>query len=117
MIPSHREVDEGHEGPHLIFINMGDGQNPAFLCYSQVGRVDQGDGQVINLGAPDCLAVGVVDVIVVVVVVVDQGDGQVINLGAPECLAVGVVLHETLHALGRLVELFTEQSCLTRCHT
>ena len=36
---------------------------------------------------------------------VDQGDGQVINLGAPECLAVGIILHETLHALGRLVEL------------
>ena len=72
-IPPPREVDEGHEGPHLIFTNMGDGQNPAFLCYSQVGRVD-------------------------------QGDGQVINLRASECLAVGVVLHETLHALGRLLD-------------
>ena len=76
MTAPHREVNESHEGPHLIFTNMGDGQNPAFLCYSQVGRVD-------------------------------QGDGQVINLGAPECLAVGVVLHETLHALGRLLELFS----------
>ena len=46
------------------------------ICYTQVGRVD-------------------------------QGDGQVINLGAPECLAVGIILHETLHALGRLVELFS----------
>ena len=54
MIPPHREVDEGHEGPHLIFTNMGDGENPAFFCYSQVGRVDQGDGQVINLGAREC---------------------------------------------------------------
>ena len=67
----HREVNESHEGPHLTFTNMGDGQNPAFLCYSQVGRVD-------------------------------QGDGQVINLGAPECLAVGIILHETLHALGKI---------------
>ena len=75
VTPPPREVDEGHEGPHLIFTNMGDGQNPASLCYSQVGRVD-------------------------------QGNGQVINLGAHECLAVGVVLHEVLHALGRLLELF-----------
>ena len=55
MTAPHREVNESHEGPHLIFTNMGDGQNPAFLCYSQVGRVDQGDGQVINLGALSAL--------------------------------------------------------------
>ena len=53
-----REVDQSYQGPHLIFTNMGDGQNPAHLCYSQVGRMDEGNGQFINLGSPECLEMG-----------------------------------------------------------
>jgi len=53
-----REVDQSYRGPHLIFTSKGDGQNPAHLCYSQVGRIDKGNGQIVNLGSPGCLAVG-----------------------------------------------------------
>ena len=53
-----REVDKTYQGPHLIFTNMGDLENPAFGCYSHVGRVGGTNGQVVNLGDPDCLAIG-----------------------------------------------------------
>ena len=59
-IPFVREVEESYHGPHLIFTNMGDGENPAYHCFSYVGLRDEGNGQVINLGSPGCLAVGVI---------------------------------------------------------
>ena len=51
-------MDASYQGPHLIFTSMGDGQNPAHLCYSQVGRISEGNGQIVNLGSPECLAIG-----------------------------------------------------------
>ena len=59
MFLSHflREVAADHTGPHLLFTSMGDGQNPAWGCYSFVGY--QGvAGQLVNLGSPACLVRG-----------------------------------------------------------
>ena len=58
-----REVEEDYVGPHLIFTLQGDDNLPAYGCCSYVGRVSpQGGhrGQVVNLGASQCLAVGTV---------------------------------------------------------
>ena len=52
------EVDSSFRGAHLIFTNMGDGVNPAHLCYSQVGRIGKSNGQFVNLGSYGCLVVG-----------------------------------------------------------
>ena len=43
--------------PHLLFTNMGVGNNSAHGCYSFVGRVKTGE-QGINLGSAECLTVG-----------------------------------------------------------
>ena len=50
-----RKVDGDYHGAHLIYTVTG-GPN----CYSNVGRVMQGGGQLVNLGSPGCTAVGVV---------------------------------------------------------
>ena len=50
-------MDEGHTGPHLIYTNEGDTKHAAHSCFSYVGRMD-GNGQVVNLGAPSCLIIG-----------------------------------------------------------
>ena len=58
-----RKVADDFDGPHLIFTLQGDTKLHAYGCYSYVGRVSpQGGhrGQVVNLGAPECLAVGTV---------------------------------------------------------
>ena len=52
------EVDSSFKGPHLIFTNMGDEVNPAHLCYSQVGRMGKGKGQIVNLGSSGCFVIG-----------------------------------------------------------
>ena len=52
-----REVPANFSGPHLIFTNMGDDQTPAYSCASYVG-MRSGPGQVVNLGAPECLSIG-----------------------------------------------------------
>ena len=48
-------MDEGYHGSHLIFTPMGGAG-----CYSSVGRDKLGRGQYINLGSPECLAVGTI---------------------------------------------------------
>ena len=70
---NNREVDEDFMSPHLIFTPMGDANQPAYGCYSYVGRVSPQGGH----------------------------RGQVVNLGAAECLAVGTVIHEIMHAMGK----------------
>jgi len=50
-----RKVDEGYHGSHLIFTPTGGSG-----CYSSVGRDKLGRGQYINLGSPECLAVGTI---------------------------------------------------------
>ena len=52
------EVESSFSKPHLIFTNMGDDVNPAHLCYSKVGRIGNGNGQIVNLGSPGCLVIG-----------------------------------------------------------
>ena len=42
---------------------MGDDRNPAGSCFSYVGRVqgkNQGKGQLVNLGMPRCLSIGII---------------------------------------------------------
>ena len=48
-------MDEGYHGSHLIFTPTGGSG-----CYSSVGRDKLGRGQYINLGSPECLAVGTI---------------------------------------------------------
>ena len=58
-----RAVGTDYKGPHLVFTLMGDDQNPAGSCFSYVGRVqgkNQGKGQVVNLGMPGCLSIGII---------------------------------------------------------
>ena len=50
-----REVSEGYRGAHLLFTAMGGPK-----CFSYVGRVIDGGGQLVNLGSPRCTYVGVV---------------------------------------------------------
>ena len=50
-----RRVDEGYHGSHLIFTPTGGAG-----CYSSVGRDLLGRGQYINLGSPECLAIGTI---------------------------------------------------------
>ena len=52
-----REVSANFSGPHLIFTNMGDAQILPYSCTSYVGMMS-GNGQVVNLGAPECLSIG-----------------------------------------------------------
>ena len=52
-----RNVTADYSKPHLIFTNMGDAQTPAYSCASYVG-MRSGPGQVVNLGAPECLSIG-----------------------------------------------------------
>ena len=58
--------------PHLLFTNMGVGNNSAYGCYSFVGRVKSGE--------------------------------QAVNLGSEACFAVGIIMHETMHALGMMIQ-------------
>ena len=63
MFTPPREVQADYEQPHLRYTNMGDGINPAHLCYSSVGRTHssgRSSGQVVNLGSPGCLRVGTI---------------------------------------------------------
>jgi len=50
-----REVSEGYMGAHLVFTSMGGPK-----CFSSVGRVIDGGGQLVNLGSPGCTNIGVV---------------------------------------------------------
>ena len=52
-----RNVTADYSKPHLIFTKMGDLQTPAYSCASYVG-MRSGPGQVVNLGAPECLSIG-----------------------------------------------------------
>jgi len=58
-----RAVGTDFKGPHLVFSLMGDDRNPAGSCFSYVGRVqgkNQGKGQLVNLGLPRCLNIGII---------------------------------------------------------
>jgi hypothetical protein len=58
-----RAVGTNFKGPHLVFSLMGDDRNPAGSCFSYVGRVqgkNQGKGQLVNLGMPRCLSIGII---------------------------------------------------------
>ena len=50
-----REVEEDYQGPHLIF-TATDGPG----CFSFTGRIDQQEGQNVNLGSPRCLHVDII---------------------------------------------------------
>ena len=53
------KVEASYTHPHLIFSSMGDAAHPPHACYSFVGRIAEG-GQIINLGSPECLAIGMI---------------------------------------------------------
>ena len=58
-----RRAGRNFRGPHLLFTLMGDLHNPANSCFSYVGRVGgvgEVKGQVVNLGSPDCLRIGMI---------------------------------------------------------
>ena len=52
-----REVPANYSKPHLIFTNTGDEQTLPHVCASYVGMMS-GTGQIVNLGSPECLAIG-----------------------------------------------------------
>ena len=54
-----RLVGSDYTHPHLIFSPFGDEHHPAYACYSFVGR-QATNGQIINLGSPECLAIGMI---------------------------------------------------------
>ena len=53
------KVEANYTKPHLIFTNVGDAANPPYACFSFVGRIGNA-GQIINLGRPQCLAIGMI---------------------------------------------------------
>ena len=52
-------MEANYTNPHLIFTNVGDEANPPYACFSFVGRIGNA-GQIINLGSPECLAIGTI---------------------------------------------------------
>ena len=69
-----REVPDDYADHCLIFTVLGDNHHPAQGCWSFVGNVGPQGGKT----------------------------GQAINLGGSGCMTKGIVLHEVLHALGKL---------------